>query len=480
MASLGIYLFYRTASHFVAEASENLPGPGIRPLLLSLAIPSPGWNGPGRPAADGPLVKFAEILMRSGSNIVVLTALTLIASTVAPAARAQLWKQFVPVSHSEPVPKGDTTLTQDNGPWMIMAASFQGDGAEQQAQDLAQEFRNKQHLPAFVHDQTFDFSGENPGRGMDNYGAPVRRRYQHEKSHEFAVLVGNFPKIDDPEAQKTLERVKTMQSEVFKLDGDDAASGFDRARQVADSMLEKVVKQKEHGPMGKAFMTHNPLLPKEYFVPKGVDDFIAKMNKAVDHSLLDCPGKYTVQVATFRGKIVLQTSSKMPDSPAAFSWPWQKDKSDPLAEAAEDAHLLTEELRAHGFDAYEFHDRTQSIVTVGALNDVGQRAADGQLAATPQVQKIIETFGAAYDTPSDPLSKVGSDASTQRRVEEVKHRFSEALTSQSNGQVTPGMHPKHVKIVQSGHLDRIVPMDVYPHTIEVPRRSISSAYAGAN
>ena len=43
-------------------------------------------------------------------------------------------------------------------------------------------------------------------------------------------------------------------------------------------------------------------LPREYFVPKGVDDFVAKMNQGVEHSLLDCPGRYTVQVATFRGK----------------------------------------------------------------------------------------------------------------------------------------------------------------------------------
>jgi hypothetical protein len=422
--------------------------------------------------------------MRSRWTLFLAAATTLILWAVAPAARAQLWKQFVPVSHTEAVaPKGDTAkggtaLTQDNGPWMVMAASFQGDGAEQQAQDLAQEFRQKQQLPAYVHDQTFDFSGENPGRGVDNYGGPVRRRYQHEKAHEFAVLVGNFPRIDDLEAQKTLERIKTMQSDVFKGDGDDAPSGIDRARKLSSTMLEKAGVQKQRGPMAKAFMTHNPLLPKEYFVPKGVDDFVAKMNKAVDHSLLDCPGKYTVQVATFRGKTVLKTSGKLPDTPAAFSWPWQKDKSDPLAEAAEDAHLLTEELRAHGFDAYEFHDRTESIVTVGAFDQIGQRASDGQLAATPQVQKIIETFGAAYDTPSDPLTKLGNDAKTQHRVEEVKERFSEALTSQSNGQITPGMHPKHVKIVQSGRMDRIIPIDVFPHTIDVPRRSISSAYVG--
>jgi hypothetical protein len=412
--------------------------------------------------------------MRFGCTICLAVALPTFMS--ADRATGQLWKHVVPASYGESTPKGDTTLTQDNGPWMIMAASFQGEGAEQQAQDLAQELRQKQHLSAYVHDQTFDYSGDNPGRGVDNYGAPIRRRYQHEKSHEFAVLVGNFPTIDDPEAQKTLERIKTTQSDVFKIDGDDASS-FDRARQLSNVMLEKVGKQKQRGPMGKAFMTHNPLLPQEYFVPKGVDNFVAKMNKGVEHSLLDCPGKYTVQVATFRGRSVLQTSSKLSESPSAFSWPWQKDKSDPLAEAAEDAHLLTEELRAHGYDAYEFHGRTESIVTIGSFDDVAQRAAGGQVVATPQVQKLIQTFGAIYDTPSDPLGKVGNDKQTEHRVEEVKQRFNEALAGQ-NGQITPDMHPKHVKIVRSGRMDRIIPLDVYPHTIDVPHRSISSAYAG--
>jgi hypothetical protein len=420
-------------------------------------------------------MKLAGLPMRYGYTVSL--AITLVAALSWP-ARAQLWKHVVPASYSAPATRGDATLTQDKGPWMIMAASFQGEGGEQQAQDLAQELRQKQHLAAYVHDQAFNFAGENPGRGMDNYGGPIRRRYQHEQAHEFAVLVGNFPAIDDPEAQKTLERIKVTQSDVFKSDDAGPSSGLDQVRQLSNSMLEKVGKQKQRGPMGKAFLTHNPLLPQEYFVPKGVDNFVAKMNRGVDHSLLDCPGKYTVQVATFRGKAVLATSSKLPDSPAVFSWPWQKDKNDPLADAAEDAHLLTEELRAHGYDAYEFHDRTESIVTIGAFNDIAQRAANGQLAATPQVQKIVETFGAAYDTPADPLSTIGNDAKTQRRVEEVKQRFNEALTSQQNGQITPGMFPKHVKIVRSGRVDRIIPLDIYPHTIDVPRRSISSAYAG--
>ena len=39
-----------------------------------------------------------------------------------------------------------------------------------------------------------------------------------------------------------------------------------------------------------------------------------------------------------------------------------------LEEAAENAHILTESLRQQGYEAYEFHDRDQSIVTVGSFD----------------------------------------------------------------------------------------------------------------
>ena len=99
----------------------------------------------------------------------------------------------------------------------------------------------------------------------------------------------------------------------------------------------------------------------------------------------------------------------------------------------------------------------------------------------PGVQKIIETFGAAYDTPADPLTGIGNDQQTQLRVEQQQQQFNMRLNSQQAA-IVPGMNPKHVKILRgSGKrkiTDRIIPMDVYPQAIEVPKRSISSAYAG--
>ena len=94
---------------------------------------------------------------------------------------------------------------------------------------------------------------------------------------------------------------------------------------------------------------------------------------------------------------------------------------------------------------------------------------------TPPVQKIIQSFGAAYNTPADPLT--GDDIRQQRRAEELKQHVTQMLNSQ-DGQVATGMNPKHVNIMRGKRVERIIPIDVYPHTIEVPRQSVSGAYVG--
>jgi hypothetical protein len=54
----------------------------------------------------------------------------------------------VPASHVEPISQGDYRLTQDNGPWLIMAESFEGPGAEEQARQLAEELQQRHGLSA--------------------------------------------------------------------------------------------------------------------------------------------------------------------------------------------------------------------------------------------------------------------------------------------------------------------------------------------
>jgi hypothetical protein len=409
----------------------------------------------------------------------------------ATTANAQFWRNSTPnpapVKQTQAVEQlsgatGEFSLTQESGPWLIVAASFSGTGAAEQAQALATELSSQYRMPAYIHEMNFKLGDSSPGEGIDQYGAPQRRRFRRgDEIHELAVLVGNFPSIDDPDAQRILERIKTLEPEALSQDAEKSAQSMAQFRKFEDAFLEKMGKNRNRGPMGQAFFTRNPTLPREYFVPKGVDPFVAKMNEGVEHSLLDCSGDYTVRVATFRGQSMLQMNSQAALAQKSF-WNRRKATDDnPLIEAAENAHMLTRELRAHGWEAYEFHDRTESIVTIGAFAQVAQQLPDGRVIAAPQVEKIIKTFGAAYDTPADPLSPIGNDPTNQRLVDEQEQQVKLQLSSQQGG-VVPGMNPKHVKILKgSGRrakVERIIPIDITPQAIEVPKRSVSSAYAG--
>ena len=242
-------------------------------------------------------------------------------------------------------------------------------------------------------------------------------------------------------------------------------------------MMGKIGAKKNRGPMGRAFFTRNPLLPREYFVPKGVDDFVAKMNQGVEHSLLDCPGRYTVQVATFRGKTVLQTDrTSNRNGRKGLRLGLGKAEGRSARRSGRERAPADEELRKNGWEAYEFHDRTESIVTIGSFEQVGQQLANGQIVPIgPQCRRSSRPL--ALRTTRRPIRfTIGNDIGTQRRVEDMKQQFNQVLASH-NGQIAAGLNPKHVKIMHGKKVERIIPIDIYPHTIEVPKRSVSSAYA---
>ena len=55
---------------------------------------------------------------------------------------------------------------------------------------------------------------------------------------------------------------------------------------------------------------------------------------------------------------------------------------------------MCQALRTKGYEAFEFHDRHTSIVTVGSFDSVGTPRSDGKTEIDPQVHKLIETFSA--------------------------------------------------------------------------------------
>ncbi len=315
-------------------------------------------------------------------------------------------------------PNSAFPLTENNGPWMIMAATFAGDGAEGQVRDLIHELRSEFKLEAYSYRMSFNYQ-QTPSRqgGEDRYGRPSRQRYLRKDIKEFAVLVGNYPAIDDPQARKDLWKIKAMkpknlQPEELKKAGKTKTYqqlvSFRLMQKTQDhSELQKqLIKQygrnkrggakvlainhtKQLGLMGSAFITRNPRRSRDYdLAVSTVDKFVYDMNKGVEFSLLDCPGKYTVKVATFKGSALVNQQHVRAVQQG------DKQLKSRLEQAAMSAHELTVALRELGYDAYEFHDRYSSLVTIGGFDSVGTRRQDGSIQIDPKIQGVLQKFKA--------------------------------------------------------------------------------------
>ncbi|MCA9102098.1 MAG: hypothetical protein R3C10_10250 [Pirellulales bacterium] len=328
------------------------------------------------------MVVTAGIVMADGGT----------AQAAPPWARLSLFRRI------EAQPGQMYAIDDSNGPWMVMAATFSGDHAEDEARELVYELRKKHKLDAYTHRMTFDFSQTLEGR--DSNGDLRRMRYQNGGAHdEIAVLVGDFESVDDPRVPKLIERIKFMKPECLSDENPDESSlvlaGLRTIQRTmtlkSDDEGDQFVRnvKKDMGPMAGAFVTTNPLLPKNYFVPDGVDDFIEKINSDLQFSLLDCSGNYTIQVASFKGFSIVD--------PKTIEKVSHEETSSNLAAAAESAHRLTVKLREKGYEAYEYHERSRSIVTVGGFAQLGSQGGDGKFELDERIAAIAKTFGADPD-----------------------------------------------------------------------------------
>jgi len=363
-----------------------------------------------------------------------VAVIAVIACLQSPIAHAGPWRTILNIRHVEADANKPYWLTEENGPWCILASSFAGEGAQRDAHELVIELRKRYGLEAYMHQQSYDFSEPVQGLGVDKYGAPKRMRYLHGgRFEEVAVLVGNFADVTDAGVEKTLDKIKYAKPNCLKIGDDDTTTQRFAGLRYLQRMVNGDEEKRSKGPMGNAFVTRNPLLPDEFFAPGGVDKFVLEMNEGVEHSLLDCPGKYSVRVATFRGNVILDQAEihKIEERGGQM-----KSRLD---EAAIKAHKLTEALRKQGVPAYEFHDRYESIVTVGNFDKVTlpYRREDGRQEINPAVHKVMQQYGAM-----------------QKQLP-------------GGGHAAPGLKPKTLKGI---------PFDVQPVPVEVPKRSIGADY----
>jgi hypothetical protein len=366
----------------------------------------------------------------------VLLGLLLAAITVSVTSADGPWTALIPFRRVEADPKKSYLLAEEHGPWLILAASFAGASGEKQAHDLALELRSRHKLPAYIHKQTYDYTQSfHVADRRTPMGDPAQMRYANNSRFDgFAVLVGNFRSVEEAELEKTLDRIKELRPECMSkpragdanthLNGHEPFAGL---LQVKRRISGGAAKHK--GPLAAAFVTRNPLLPEELFAPNGVDDFVARLNSGVEHSLLKNRGKFTVRVATFRGNTTInQREIREIES---------RDKvTNKLEVAADNAHRLTVALRDRGVEAYEFHDRTESIVTIGSFDTDGTPLGNGTIEINPEIYKIMEQY--------------------------------RALPREIPGKHIVGFQPRSLAGVT---------FDVDPRPMEVPRRSVAADYS---
>lgn len=362
--------------------------------------------------------------------VVVICGVVMVAGSPIAAAPPSILRMFGKSADTTAATKDPRQLTEVDGPWMILAHSFAGTDGRKQADQLANQLTAAFGLSTFIHEENFDFTGK-----IDSPTAEGRiARYANQTRYQaFAVLAGEYNSIDDPQLVKDLKLIKAAKPAVFAIEGDetaptaDAETPLDAVRNIQKGLMARVGKTSP-GPMRNAFATTNPMLPQEYFMTPEVDSFVMELNSPWEHNLLENPGKFTVVVATFSGLSTIADGKRDKE----FT-----PNSDRMVKCAVLADEMTRALRKDGIEAYQFHDRHASMVTIGSFERLGANGPGGKFDYDPAIRAVMATYCAGNKVEATPKG--------------------------------PGRAPKHVASI---------PFDVKPTPIAVPRKSKRSIYSG--
>ncbi len=352
-----------------------------------------------------------------------------LAACTAPLAVAQPPSIFKIFRAKQSVADESLELKVEHGPWLILAATLPGADAKPQAVALAREIREQLKLPAFVMEKATGVAPVSVKRERvrnDRNGNPLpvnlEARYANGGQESvWVVLAGEFTSLEDPRVADALQSIRTAHPASLQDDAPDAPRDAQEAasnnwlvQQYRSMIWTRNDRKDKVGRMGAAFVTRNPLLPDDYFEAPKVDAFVANLNKEVEHSLLDCPGKFTVRVASFTGREITNfgngaQAAKMPD-----------EATDELDRAANSAHELTTALRKKGVEAYEFHDRFGSYVMIGSFDSLGQELTSGQFQYNPGIVNINQQWcGYRVVDAKDPATGAVGKTTSLNSLEKI-------------------------------------------------------------
>lgn len=357
----------------------------------------------------------------------------------------------------------DLELTTEQGPWLIFAHRFDGDDAANKATDLARELRANYGLTAYTFAKKFDYGNDTvQGNGITEDGKPRRMKYLGPDSVEFvAVLVGDFADAENPRFEETMKIIKCARPKSLGLDGSNPGKDYRGTwADLRKSIMAKKATDVKPGPMVMAFGTSNPMLPKDFFKAPIVDKFVKSLNSRseVAHSLLENKGRFTVRIATFRGEdaVSIRNQSNVPT---------ESLEGTALVKAEELASLAVKLLRDQGHEAYQFHDRNSSMVTIGAFENIGQNNENGQFVYANDIQNIIRQFGGPKEMrPSQngmtvPVAKTILDVLDYRKIAELNS----------------GSEKEKLRLVKRYS----IPLELNPTVMAVPKVEKKSIYGGS-
>ncbi|MEC9091982.1 MAG: hypothetical protein VX438_04695, partial [Planctomycetota bacterium] len=153
-----------------------------------------------------------------------LTVLFILAGYCHTTSAQNLGLPFKPFQKKiEADPNKTYVLGQKEGPWLILATTFAGEQAERRAQELSLELRKNYRLKSYIYKKVVDLSKTVDGLSWNqkkdaSTGHLERQKMKNlngGKFEEISVLVGNFHSVEDPSAQKTLARIKTIKPESY-------------------------------------------------------------------------------------------------------------------------------------------------------------------------------------------------------------------------------------------------------------------------
>jgi hypothetical protein len=293
-------------------------------------------------------------------------------------------------------------LTNREGPWLIHVASFRGDQSLEFAHRLAEEVRTKHRLLSFIYSMNEE-DAKRDREQLKQYQMQVIGTDKVAESNErqklktvrivkeYSVFVGNYPDMEKAREQAEVIKAFPPPTSIPEYglslfnESNATAKADPQSSEIANlfklktttrSEDRKLLSAKQGNPFRQAFVVRNPYLAKSKVptvvnkqAPVPMDPTWPGLNEKEKYSIFTCPKPWTLVVAKFAPPTDVQASPTGSVVQAGVGVPAQ-NLGKGLEAAAETARQVADLLRdgGKGYDAYVFHTRQYSLVTVGAFD----------------------------------------------------------------------------------------------------------------